>query len=240
VKIAILGCSFSSIETYDDYTDSWAYQLYKKYPQHDYYNYALGGRSIDYSTWCLLDAKINDMDFVFINRTYYPRVGVMQDIEGVDDLNKFEFYQRKIDDNFYQKFLLGSELWRSGGGTRLTLTKTENSSPLSKVTSYPNKQERYATHWLDNMAISEHRQSYVDQLYNNMHKLYNFKYFKLLEFNRYHGSNNIWRKIRKEYGVETNFSISDTNDHWTRDGNTWVLENFILDKETVDILEKGK
>ena len=73
-----------------------------------------------------------------------------------------------------------------------------------------------------------------------MHKLYNFKYFKLLEFNRYHGSNNIWRKIRKEYGVETNSSNIDTNDHWTRDGNTWVLENFILDKETVDILEKGK
>ena len=35
------------------------------------------------------------MDFVFINRTYYPRVGVMQDIEGVDDLNKFEFYLTK-------------------------------------------------------------------------------------------------------------------------------------------------
>jgi|TARA_B100000073_G_scaffold339083_1_gene337022 hypothetical protein len=237
VKIAIIGCSYSSIETYDDYTISWPYQLYKKYPQHDYYNYALGGRSIDYATWCLLDSKINDIDFVFVNRTYHPRVGVMQDVVDADDLNKFEFYERKVDDNFYQKYLLGSELWRSGGGTRLTRTPTPFS--LSKVHS-PNAQERYAKHWLDNVAVSEHRQSYVDQLYNNMHKLYNFKHFKLLEFNRYHGTNDVWKKIKKEYGVETALSISDTDDHWTRDGNKWVLENFILDKETVDILEKGK
>ena len=124
MKIAIIGCSYSSIETYDDYTISWPYQLYKKYPQHDYYNYALGGRSIDYATWCLLDSKINDIDFVFVNRTYHPRVGVMQDVVDADDLNKFEFYERKVDDNFYQKYLLGSELWRSGGGTRLTKTPT--------------------------------------------------------------------------------------------------------------------
>ena len=50
---------------------------------------------------------------------------------------------------------------------------------------------------------------------------------------------NVWAKIKEKFGNKDYFSIDQTDTHWNKDGNKWVLENFILDEETIDILRKG-
>ena len=132
MKIAIIGCSYSAYShTYQE-KNSWSYQLYQKFPQHTYYNYAKGGRSIDYSLWCLLDAKINDVDFVFMNRTYAWRVGALADVTFDDSLNKFFFTEHKWDKNFYTKELGGNDYWRSHNGTKITKTSANGGTRIGK------------------------------------------------------------------------------------------------------------
>jgi hypothetical protein len=126
MKIAIIGCSFSAYLHTDQEKKSWSYQLYQKFPQHTYYNYAKGGRSIDYSLGCLLDAKMNDVDFVIMNRTFSWRVGTLTDVTFDDSLNKFFFIENQHDKNFYSKELGGNDYWRSNNGTKITKTSSNS------------------------------------------------------------------------------------------------------------------
>lgn len=229
MQIAIIGCSYSAYAHTHQEKNSWSYQLYQKFPQHTYYNYAKGGRSIDYSLWCLLDAKMNDVDFVIMNRTFSWRVGTLADVTFNDSLNKFFFIENQIDKNFYTKELGGNDYWRSNNGTKNTRTSSNSGTRIGKHD------------FLNEQAVSLHREDYVNTLYNNIDKLYNFKYFKLLEFirNKPTFGEDVWYKIGNAFGSENHFSMGPDDDHWTKDGNKWVLENFILDKETIDILTKG-
>ena len=229
MKIAIIGCSFSAHEIEKHLERNWCHQLYLKFPQHTYYVYARGGRSIDYFQWCLLDAKMNNVDFVFMNRTFSWRVGALADVTFDDSLNKFFFREHELDKNFYFRELGGKEYWRSNGGIKIT-----------KVT--PDSAKRIGKHdFLDEQAVSLHREDYIDKLYSNIDKLYNFKHFKLLEFmkRKPNRKDNVWAKIREKFGNKDYFAISPHDTHWNKDGNKWVLENFILDEETIDILRKG-
>ena len=232
MKIAIIGCSFSAYQIETHLENNWAHQLYQKFPQHTYYVYAKGGRSIDYFQWCLLDAKMNNVDFVFMNRTFSWRVGALADATFDDSLNKFFFTEDELDKNFYYKELGGNEYWRSNRGTKIT-----------KVS--PDSGERIGKHdFLDEQAVSLHREDYIDKLYSNIDKLYNFKYFKLLEFkpnnsDPHNQNGNVWEKIKEKFGNKHHFNIDSSDTHWNKDGNKWVLENFILDEETIDILRKG-
>lgn len=229
MKIAIIGCSLSAYQLQTKLKNNWAHQLYQKFPQHTYYVYARGGRSIDYSLWCLLDAKINDVDFVFMNRTYAWRVGSLADVTFDDSLNKFFFTEHEWDKNFYTKSLGGNEYWRSHDGTKIAKTSSNSGTRIGKHD------------FLDEQAVSLHREDYIDKLYSNIDKLYNFKYFKLLEFmkDKPNLKDNVWAKIKEKFGDDDYFSIDSNDRHWNKDGNKWVLENFILDKETIDILRKG-
>lgn len=230
MQIAIIGCSYSAYShTYQE-KNSWSYQLYQRFPQHTYYNYAKGGRSIDYSLWCLLDAKMNDIDFVIMNRTFPWRVGMLADVEYDDSVNKFFFVEHQHDKNFYTKELGGNDYWRSNNGTKITRTSLNSGTRIGKHDL------------LDQQAVSKHREDYVDKLYSNVDKLYNFKYFKLLEFmrNKPNLKDNVWAKIEQQFGRQDYFSRDKDDDHWTYEGNKWVLENYILDKQTIDILTKGK
>lgn len=230
MQIAIIGCSYSAYSHTHQEKNSWSYQLYQKFPQHTYYNYARGGRSIDYSLWCLLDAKMNNIDFVIMNRTYSWRAGMLADVTYDDSMNKFFFIEHQHDKNFYTKELGSNDYWRSNNGTKITKASPSGYKDIAKHD------------FLDQQAVSKHREDYVDKLYNNIDKLYNFKYFKLLEFmrNRPNLKDNVWARIEQQFGRQDYFSIAKDDDHWTYEGNKWILENYILDKQTIDILTKGK
>jgi len=246
MKIAIIGCSYSAYSHTNVEKDSWSYQLYERFPQHTYYNYALGGRGIDYAQWCILDAKMNDVDFVFVNRTFYSRVSMLKDTD--EPFNEFGFDDTYVNENFILKYIRGNMLWR--GTSQPGVGTTRETKPPNNE-----KPRNFVHNTLDELATSEHRNSWQKHLYNNIEKLYNFKHFRLLEFLRSE-PNNVWKMMIEAHGGDDEkikrsgqnrhewlwtrgLTLAQNDDHWNREGNKWVLENYILDKETIDILTKG-
>ena len=91
MKIAFIGDSFSAYHQTGQQKNSWTYQLSQQFPQHEYLNYACGGRGYDYYQWALLDAKLyHDVDVIFINRTFSHRVGKLWG----DDFFQFDLDQK--------------------------------------------------------------------------------------------------------------------------------------------------
>jgi hypothetical protein len=46
-------------------------------------------------------------------------------------------------------------------------------------------------------------------------------------------------KTREELLIAEDLVHSPTDDHWSPKANAWVLENFILSQETIDILNNS-
>jgi len=108
MKIAFIGDSYSAYAQDGQFENHWSYKLAQQFPQHQYYNYALGGRGADYHRWCLLDAKKRGVDVVFINRSFNHRVAQL-----CSD-NKFKFIEEVVDDN-YSTLIIDSDshIWYS-------------------------------------------------------------------------------------------------------------------------------
>ena len=266
MKIAFIGDSFSAYHQDGQLKNSWTYQLSQQFPQHEYHNYACGGRGYDYYQWCLLDAKIqHDVDLIFTNRTFNHRVGKLWgnqtfrfeiDKIGQDkhmyfantgaEYNNRRYEGFEISDN-YTCWNPNKEIWYSAG-----LHERVN------IMSNPKKvhpMEAGFLFGLQDESSSEHKQSYNDQWYDNMHNLYNFKHIIKLELLHMsgnlpsatkamyaaHGINKGGLKPFKEEQLEcfkAGLIVSPTDDHWSRQGNMWALKNYILTKETIDILSE--
>ena len=241
MKIGFLGCSYSSYSQKYVHENSWTYQISQRYPHHQYYNYAKGGQGIDHVQWCLLDAKEQEIDMIFLNTTYPSRVGYLvdklnNDIPVDNATDEFIYETTKISDNFSLRELLSPWVWASHaevGGTRTNIRYGRTFQDVINV-----------------QAVSNVRQSYVRKFYENVSKLYNFKHFIVLNFvNEYldneKDSSTVWHKIRTHWNAHTpnelynaGITLSEDDDHWTYKGNEWVLDNFILTENVIDILEK--
>lgn len=92
-KIAFIGCSH--LATHDQPSqqkNNWTYQLYQKYPQHQYRSYSRGGQGIEQFQWHLLDAKRWGADIVFMNRTYQGRWAMLtQSLTSPEPSTGFEY-----------------------------------------------------------------------------------------------------------------------------------------------------
>jgi hypothetical protein len=230
-KIGFLGCSYSAYDQKNVYKDSWTYQLAQKFPQHQYYNYALGGRGIDYLQWCLLDAKEQDIDIIFVNTTYPERLGYL--IDDIRTPSNFTFKDIAITENFKLRQLLSPHLWASGG----ILSNGE-------LSSYNNTFKQV----VELQSVSENRKEYVKKFYKNFTKLYNFKNIILLNFvseDKLKDPACVWHQMSKQFNVNSQeefyyagLILGLDDDHWSFKGNQWVLNNFVLNKETVDILNQ--
>lgn len=237
MKIAIVGCSFSAYRQRDVEKNHWSFQLSQRFPQHQYYNYALGGRGIDHSQWSLLDAFERGINTVFFNTTYLHRV---QYLIG-DDNHCFDTEQ--ISDNYTCMDLNSKHIWSSNPPDVKMHPPHPSDGPILKQ-SVPLVVEQ---------ATSEHRYNYIKKFYQNVDKMYNFKNFFLLKFHkgseseRYLGSDHVWNKLVDTdnlpgYGNRhlwhNGYVLSETDDHWTLKGNKWVLENYILTPKVIDKLSQ--
>ena len=251
LKIAFIGDSFSAYRQDGQFENHWSWKLAQQFPQHEYYNYALGGRGVDHHQWCLLDAKKRGVDVVFINRTFTHRVA--QQYSDADCTFDIEFSEA---DNYFSMSVL-HHIWFSG--------HQSNTLPIHVMgnnTFHPIAAEITAS--LKDKAMSEQNQQYNDQWFNNVDQLYNFKHIIKLELmplvensaqHQLHDAHNI-NRIMFEAGESENFNkfstafknqilldagliYTLTDDHWSAKANTWVLKNYILTKETIDILNNS-
>ena len=241
MKIAFIGDSYSAYEQDGQYKEHWSYKLAQQFPQHQYYNYALGGRGVDHHQWCILDAKKREIDVVFINRTFNHRVAQQY---GDDD---FSFSEKLISDN-YSTMTAPNHAWFSGHANEY--------SPLHIIGNgghHPIKDQLTAS--IQDRSISVQNQQYNDQWFDNVDQLYNFKHVIKLELLPIPESGSASHLLEKhadlsrvmfktgakksEIFYNAGFTISLTDDHWSPTANTWVLENFILSQKTIDILNNS-
>ena len=236
LKIAFIGDSYSAYAQDGQYKEHWSYKLAQRFPQHHYYNYALGGRGVDYHQWCLLDAKQRGIDVVFINRSFNHRVAQL-----CSD-NEFKFIEDIIDDNYSTLSVsANTHIWYS----------IHSNNPVNTVPRHVFEKELSVA--LGDKSVSMTNQDHNDKWFNNVDQLYNFKHIIKLELlplvensaqYQLKEAYNIQRKMfLKEETIEEillfyGLILSLEDDHWTPKANTWVLNNYILTQETIDILSK--
>ena len=242
LKIAFIGCSYSAYRQDGQYENHWSWKLAQQFPQHQYYSYALGGRGMDHHQWCLLDAKQRGIDVVFINRTYNHRVAQLFS----DEDPTFNIEPSKAPN--YVCLTQPNHMWLSGCSGKLNIMGKNQSHPLANAIKLS----------LQDKSISEQNQQYNDRWFDSVDQLYNFKHIiklELLPIIPNDNENSAQHKLNKAYDIqrrkflsgkslnecliEKGLVHSPTDDHWSPKANNWVLENFILSKETIDILNNS-
>ena len=236
MKIAFIGDSYQAYEQTATFKNSWTYQLALLYPQHQFLNYANGGRGYDYYQWALLDAKRKGVDVVFVNRTFNHRVAILADDE------KFNFTSKQILNGNYTLMEPPLHYWTSAHQPSIQSEYNRVEVPLSI------KKVLYTT--MQTISISAQKHDYNDKWFDTVHELYNFKHIIPLELLRLdqpyinatdklcqaHGLGST--NIKKNSMWDAGLTVSRDDDHWSLKAHTWVLNNYILTQETIDILSK--
>jgi len=258
-KVAFLGDSFSSYDQEGQFQNHWSWKLAQKFPKHEYFNYAFGGRGHNYYQWCLLDAKIREIDIVFVNRTFNHRIGfLLNDCE-------FEFEEKTISDNYTQvRMNEDRHVWYSPKNQWIS----DGPFLKSKIDYWAHErnltvnQAKHLGNILEYTSASITSQQYNDKWFENISKLYNFKHIIPLELmnivtgkDSYKGAELVNSAIKRnahhllaqahgvkdcENDVEMNKAgliVSEEDSHWSPKANDWVLENYILTPDTVNILK---
>ena len=252
LKVAFIGDSYSSYVQTGQGMNSWTYLLAKHFPQHQYYNYAFGGRGYDFYQLCLLDAKIRNIDVILINKTFPHRVS---ELHGD---NSHSFTATTIDDNYFTLYC-ENIVWYTAHVDTIHLDSkkaecfslqiSEDSQVLPKIippslfNSY-NEVLRYK-------SVSGQNIDYNEKWYENMHSLYNFKDIVKLSLIRdsEDPSDSASKQLQKAFGIDIEkvlwepsnelfdkgLTVSLTDDHWSPLANQWVFDNYILPR-VVDIL----
>lgn len=251
-KVAFIGDSFTAYRQDGQYKNSWSWKLAQKFPQHEYLNYGRGGHGNNYYRWCLLDAKLREVDIVFISRTYNHRVGLF-----INDY-EFEFVEKIISDNYTTLEIDNDRyVWYSPTINTWSLSKKEISR-WAEDRDLSLDQANQIGNVMQLESVSMTCQTYNDKWFDNVTNLYNFKHIIPLELmsipqegviNERMNScvyNNAFNLMAQAHGVKNchddtemfmaGLTVSETDSHLSPYGNDWVLENFILTQDTVDIL----
>ena len=255
-KIAFIGCShLSAHEVKCQGKNNWTYQLYKKYPHHQYRNYSGGGKGIEHFQLALIDAKKWGADVVFLNRTYCGRWLMMAELSPIDPIG-FSFKVTNNEEHWEELQLDSQALW--GNVRQLTANVAEDKM-------HPWLRKLYKTIdilFKQHMAATETRRQYEWEWYSTVTQLYNFEHTFLIDWtasshtktpaesNEDHlVSSNVndlavveWFCKRYNSTGESigsnplwkcGVTLSADDNHLTFTGNYDLLENYILANETV-------
>lgn len=177
-KIAFVGCShFSANAVKCQSTNNWTYQLYQKYPQHQYRNYSNGGQGIEYFQLALIDAKKWGADVVFVNRTYCGRWLHMIELSPTDPIG-FKFNVFNSEEHWEEMHIHSQTLW--GNINQLTSNVAEKSMPSILRNLYNSNQ--LGILYKHHMAATETRRQYEWDWYSNVTTLYNFENIFLIDW----------------------------------------------------------
>ena len=249
LKVAFIGDSFSAYDQAGQQENSWTYLLSEKFPQHQYYNYAYGGRGYDYYQLCLLDAKIRNIDVIIINATFNHRASQL-----ISD-NEFNFRLQKINDRYFE-LILEDLAWFHPHGYGNNVNFTGNKAHL-----IPEVVKNSIAESLSNKALSYAQCHYNEKWYENVDSLYNFKdivKLSLMTITSFPAGiglnddvNSACKQLQKAFGIDIEkvlwepskklfdkgLTISEADDHWSPLANQWVFDNYILPR-VVDILSE--
>jgi len=239
-KIAFVGDSFSAYNQAGQYENHWSWKLAQQFPQYEYYNYAAGGRGVDYCQWCLLDAKRQSVDIVFINRTHLARTSLLNgdadfefNHEPLSTISGMRYSNLEVDNRHH--------MWYSAASDKYS-TQHDNGGYWSA------KDESHMGNALRYKALSSTYQDHNMKWFDNVKNLYNFKHIiplELMDDVAHQDIPNAFALMAAAHNVDrrddnalfnNGLTISPTDAHWSPKGNDWALENYILSEENVNIL----
>ena len=249
MKIAFIGDSFSAYDQEGQGKNHWSYLLAQQFPQHQYFNYSLGGRGYDYFRLAIVDAKIKDVDVVVTNRTFNHRT-----FQHYGDKDGMFEISEEVDKN-YTNLAYSCHYWYSVHSD--TVVRNINSPAPAHI-------EKSIKEALSAQSMSTAYQNFNKNWYDNMDSLYNFKHIIKLELLEDPNDENvdsaylyllknfnIWQIVQEQFYesdgtldihvlkdkllLENDLIISEDDNHWSPKANKWVFDNYILPK-FVDIL----
>lgn len=219
-KIAFIGCSH--LATHDQPTqqkNNWTYQLYQKYPHHQYRSYALGGQGIEQFQWHLLDAKKWGADIVFMNRTYLGRWAMLTQAEG-NLCGEFEYVSNEKfeEDNWSEMLAMYECYW---GTIKDDIRYKRAAPPAPQQIYYDDSDARilcdklntHQPYWRLHSG-SQTRLKWELEWYSNIERLYNFDNLFLLDWAA--GSH----QVPKEYADKHNYKLGPDPYEEIEDGKT--------------------
>ena len=98
-NIAIIGCSYTDIYQHkrpNTETENWTYKLAKKYPQHQFRNYAKQATGVEYFR-VVFDECYDWADYILIQTTHIQRRSVF--IIGEDINESLKWTEHEVSDN---------------------------------------------------------------------------------------------------------------------------------------------
>lgn len=230
-KVAFIGDSFSAYYQDGQKQNNWTYLLSQKFPQHQYFNYAKGGRGYDYYQWCILDACVRGIDIIFVNRTFPNRVAELA------TTGEFTFSRKKVTQN-YHVMEAPKHIWWS----------RSRQSGIYEDAQDTDKQEQSSINQsLVRKYVSSLNTEYNSVWYNNVSNLYNFKKIFMLEL-IFQPSGPVSSEqlmyldlmgvdhATGQKAFDAGITVSPSDGHLSLKGNTWCLNNYVLTKEVIDIL----
>lgn len=244
-KIAIIGCSYSEYDRPGARKDHWSYQLYLKYPQHNYINYAHGGRGPVYFQLCLLDAKKRGYDAVFINTTHDGRYSVLAD--HIDSNNPtFKFNINEISHGYSVASLPDN----NKEGDFIELWDCATRPEVRAVGGMTGLQKKFMEIHRSLILSSDINQNMLHSWYETASELYNFEKVWMLDFRRtppflkeHQNIRNVWNHLKIKFNVPSYLDLAsrgiimaEDDDHWTPEGHSIVLKDYILNEDVMKYL----
>ena len=266
-KIAIIGDSHFSVEPgfreNHLYPSNWSYQMSERFPQHEYYNFARGGQSIEYFQRALIEAKRLGCDNVFLVKTHIGRMFVdwepMEErpdprYEWIDALDIETAGGMETNYNVMYPYFQG--FWMVPGNPEYW-GSTSNINEENKVNA-----NSFAKAYQTYIAPSESRKQWELYWYNSAPDVYNFENVFLVNWKfskkSNHSDKEIYTNLQttvqdalfehlkpehrssnthienwKKCMYDSGLCLSEDDDHLTIKGHRIVLEDVILSDPTV-------
>lgn len=229
MKVAIIGCSYS--DYFQELTDgltgkrSWTYKLSELYPQHQFRNYAKGATGADYQKVCFYECY-DWADLILIQKTHENRRTLFLNFLDSDSLT----WNSDTSHNNYK--VMRSNL------TCVNLLPTGNFiDDHGNATRYP--QIPMLKKFFNQVSVL----LTTNNLYNDIdEKWYSHiskdNKVKILDFRK--ESKGAWNvfgtlDLNELHGKGYTNRVDD--DHWTDQGHTLVLNQYILSKDLKQCLK---
>ena len=218
MKIAIIGCSYSSIKQDNVGTNCWTYQLSQLYPQHDFLSYAIPGSSPEYHKLCYYHCcNESKPDIVLLSTTHKGRRTLFRGDNAPTLLQDYSVNYENL-----KGFTFPSGDIEHWTGTN----ESSNSKFISEFRDYyitTESYDKYYTMWYKSLIEYPQIKTFILDFSKSSPPLY------------YHNSYTVWEMLEKKFGntnavrnPDNGISLGWFDDHWTYEGNKLVLNEYIL------------
>lgn len=219
-NIAIIGCSYTDIYQYkrpNTETENWTYKLAKKYPQHQFRNYAKQATGVEYFR-VVFDECYDWADYILIQTTHMQRRSVF--IIGEDINESLKWTEHEVSDNL---------MYMTNNGTLVTM------SPGNVAIQGYNANKSYQKLWNDispmlvaNTISDDISRKWIQRVRTDPKVV-------ILDFEPKGSMWNIFGADSAEW-VSNGYVYALDDCHFTDKGHTQVLNEYVLNTKIKEVL----